>query len=301
MKVLRNGQVKDSAEAVISVFDHGFLYGMGLFETFRTYGGQPWLLERHAERLAAGCRELGIAYRPDVESMRADLGRLLGANGLSDAYVRWSVSAGTGAVGLPAGDYENPEIIVYAKALASDEPATRSPKSLRVLRLRRSQPENGRARLKSFHYMNNIVAKRELVQAGAGSGVEGLFLDGAGHVCEGIVSNVFWLSDGVLYTPSPETGALPGITRAYVLEMAALFGVPAREGRYGLEEAAGADEMFLTGSVQEIVPVAELQDDEGQVLRRFGTGQAGPMTRVWMERYRRAAEGREPDETDFLS
>jgi 4-amino-4-deoxychorismate lyase len=300
MKVLRNGQVKDREEAVISVFDHGFLYGMGLFETFRTYGGRPWLLEQHAERLGEGCRELGIAYRPDAEKMRDDLRRLLEASGLADAYIRWSVSAGEGAVGLPAGEYGRPEVIVYAKELGPDEPATRAPKKLRTLRLRRNTTENGAGRLKSFHYMNNIVAKRELARAGAPEGTEGLFLDREGHVCEGIVSNVFWLSDGVLYTPSLDTGALPGVTRAYVLRMAALSGVPVREGRYRLEEAAAADEMFLTGSVQEIVPVAELQDEEGRRLRRFGAdGAAGPITRVWMERYRRAAEGRDAHEADL--
>lgn len=300
MKVLRNGQVMSSHEAVISVFDHGFLYGMGLFETFRTYGGQPWLLERHAARLAAGCRLLGIDYEPDLDRMRDGVGRLLEANGLTDAYIRWSVSAGEGAVGLPAGDYVQPEEIVYAKELQPDHPHTRPSKTLRLLNLRRNSTENGKVRLKSFHYMNNILARRELAASGAGPGAEGLFLDEKGHVCEGIVSNVFWLKDGILYTPSTESGALPGITRDYVLHLAALFGVPAREGLFPVHEAAEADEMFLTNSIQEIVPVAALEDQEGRLLRKFGTGQAGPMTQIWMHRYRSSAEGREADETDIL-
>ncbi|MBW5449006.1 aminodeoxychorismate lyase [Cohnella sp. CFH 77786] len=292
MNVLRNGQVIDSKEAVISAFDHGFLYGMGLFETFRTYGGRPWLLERHAARLAEGCRQLGIDYSPDAERMRDGIARLLSANGMEDAYIRWSVSAGEGIVGLPSGPYEAPVEIVYAKELAADTPRTRAGKTLRLLRLRRSSPE-GEVRLKSFHYMNNIVAKRELAAAGASPAVEGLFLDADGNVCEGIVSNVFWLSAGSLYTPSLETGPLPGITRAFVLEMAASSGYPVREGGYRFEELAAAEEVFLTNSIQEIVPVTELEDEYGQTVRRFASGDAGSLTREWMALYRNRAEGGE--------
>lgn len=290
--VLLNGQVIDNRDAVISVFDHGFLYGMGLFETFRTYGGgRPWLLERHAARLAAGCRALGIDYVPDVGRMREGVAALLAANQLTDGYVRWSVSAGgAGAVGLPQGPYEAPQEIVYAKALAPDDPDSRPGKLLRLLQLRRNSAEAGpqAPRLKSFHYMNNILAKRELQAAGAGPGVEGLFLDGNDRVCEGTVSNVFWLSNGALYTPSTETGALPGITRAYILEMSAETGIIVREGNYDVDELARADEVFLTNSVQEIVPVNAIEGEQGAVLREFP--EAGSTTRAWMRQYRLRAE-----------
>src|SRR5690606_29013511 len=136
--VLLNGQVINSHEAVISVFDHGFLYGMGVFETFRTYGGgRPWLLERHAARLAAGCRALGIDYVPDAAKVREGVAALLAANGLTDGYIRWSVTAGDAgtAVGLPQAAYAAPREIVYAKALAPDEPDSRPGKLLRLLRL----------------------------------------------------------------------------------------------------------------------------------------------------------------------
>lgn len=289
--VLWNGQLKEREEAVISVYDHGFLYGIGLFETFRTYGGKPWLVERHAARLAEGCRQLGIRYEPNPLHMRDSVDRLLAANGLADGYVRWSVSAGEGMLGLPTGPYEQPREIVYAKPLPPDDPMQRTAKTLRLLRLRRSSPESGEFRLKSFHFMNNMMGKRELLAAGAEPTVEGLFLDGLGHVCEGTVSNVFWRSNGVLYTPSLDTGALPGITRQYVLEMASANGTTVREGRYALEELAKADEAFLTNSVQEIVPVVALVDADGNVVRRFGTGTAGPTTREWMLQYRRSAEG----------
>lgn len=290
--VLLNGQVIDNRDAVISVFDHGFLYGMGLFETFRTYGGgRPWLLERHAVRLAEGCRALGIDYAVDVGRMREGVAALLAANQLADGYIRWSVSAGgAGEVGLPQGPYEAPQEIVYAKALAPDDPGSRPGKLLRLLQLRRSSTEGGTntPRLKSFHYMNNILAKRELSAAGAGPGVEGLFLNGSGHVCEGTVSNVFWLSNGALYTPSTGTGALPGITRGCVLEMAAEAGIAVREGGYDFDKLTQADEIFLTNSVQEVVPVTALADEQGAVLREFPG--AGTITRAWMQQYRSYAE-----------
>ena len=167
---------------------------------------------------------------------------------------------------------------------------SRPGKLLRLLQLRRSSIEGGAntPRLKSFHYMNNILAKRELSAAGAGPGVEGLFLNGSGHVCEGTVSNVFWLMNGALYAPSPETGALPGITRAYVQEMAAEAGMLVQEGCYDFDQLAQADEVFLTNSVQEIVPVTALADEQGTVLREFP--EAGSATRAWMRQYRLRAE-----------
>ena len=290
MKLLLNGEIVEENEAVIPVSDHGFLYGMGLFETFRTYGGKPWLLERHAARLGAGLRELGIAYEPDAARMREALARLLAANGMTDAYVRWSVSAGSEILGLPSGTYRRPAEIVHVKELAPDKPGTRAAKTLRLLKLRRSGPENGSFRLKSFHFMNNILAKRELAAAGAGPGTEGLFLNGVGHVCEGIVSNVFWLRGGILFTPSLECGPLPGITRGFVLEMAAGFGVEVREGAFRLDDLARADEVFMTNSVQEIVPVNLLENEAGEPIGRFRSDEAGSLTRQWMAAYRAQAE-----------
>lgn len=287
MKLLIDGQLTNSDEAVISVYDHGFLYGMGLFETFRTYGGKPWLLERHARRLAEGCRALGILYAPNLERMAEAVAALLSANCLTDAYVRWSVSAGAGEVGLPAGDYERPREIVYAKPLAADDPRTRAAKRLRLLRLRRSGPE-GEVRLKSFHYMNNILAKRELLSGGAAAGTEGLFLNAGGHVVEGLVSNIFWTRDGTLFTPSPEAGPLPGITAGFVRELASLRGMRTEEGLYGPEHLAGADEIFVTNSIQEIVPVTVLEDPDGNALRAWK--EPGKWTRRLMDGYRAAAE-----------
>jgi 4-amino-4-deoxychorismate lyase len=289
MKLLFNSQLIDSKEAVISAFDHGFLYGMGLFETFRTYNGLPWLLERHVARLTRGCEMLGIIYEPDLMRLKKAVSDVLRANGLSDGYIRWSVSAGEDAIGLPAHLYDKPNEIVYAKELAADEPSSRRGKTLRLLKLPRSSPE-GSIRLKSFHYMNNIVAKRELIGAGAGPGTEGLFLDNNGNVAEGMVSNVFWVKSGVLHTPSAQTGLLEGITREYVLEMAVNMGITVKEGLYTWQDLLNADEVFVTNSIQEIVPVVRLENVQGQGHPPGGKDAAGTMTYQLMTKYRDAAE-----------
>lgn len=291
MKLLWNGQLIDSKKAVISALDHGFLYGIGLFETFRTYNGRPWLLERHAARLRESCEILGISYTPDVDGMTDAVARLLQANRMTDGYIRWSVSAGQEEIGLPAADYEQPNEIVYAKGLADNHPDSRAGKTLRLLTLPRSSPELS-IRLKSFHYMNNIVAKRELLASGAEPSAEGLFLDAHGQVAEGIVSNVFWVKDEVLYTPAVETGLLPGVTRAYVLELAHDMGIPIEQGLYGWEDLFHADEVFLTNSIQEIVPVTRLEDDKGDSRLPSGISSAGFLTRQLMTKYRAAAERR---------
>jgi len=289
MKYLYNGQLTDSNAAVISAFDHGFLYGMGVFETFRTYGGRPWLLEKHAQRLAKGCEMLGIRYVPDEYRMREAVAKLLEANGLADGYIRWSVSAGEGAIGLPSDDYGQPNEIVYAKELAADDPSTRKGKTLRLLKLPRSTPE-GDIRLKSFHYMNNINAKRELNSAGARPGTEGLFLNGEGHIVEGMVSNVFWISDGVLYTPAASTGLLEGVTREYVLELAKETGIRTEQGLYDWDKLLYADEVFLTNSIQEIVPVTKVENVGGRGLNPGGCNTVGAITYGLMNKYREAAE-----------
>jgi 4-amino-4-deoxychorismate lyase len=188
--------------------------------------------------------------------------------------------------------------IVYAKELAADEPSSRSGKTLRLLKLPRSTPESD-LRLKSFHYMNNIVAKRELNRSNAKPGTEGLFLDGNGYIVEGMVSNVFWLSGGALYTPSAATGLLEGITREYVLELAARLGIPTHEGQYRWEELLSADEAFVTNSIQEVVPVTTLENFDGQATYPgnrnttaiITTTTAGPLTQRLMREYRLAAEG----------
>ncbi|NGZ78151.1 4-amino-4-deoxychorismate lyase [Saccharibacillus sp. VR-M41] len=266
--------------------DHGLMYGMGLFETFRTYGGEPFLFERHLARMKRGADELGIAWSPDHAALRAEVGALLNANGLADAYIRLTLTAGEGGLGLPSGrHYEHPCRIVYVKALP--EPPTAwyaEGRTLQVLKTPRNTPE-GAERLKSLHYMNGILGRRELDGIPGAEGAEGLMLTREGFAAEGIVSNLFFAAGGTLYTPAIGTGILPGITRQFVLELAAQAGIEAKEGFYTIADLNAADEIFLTGSVQGIVPVRVLRHGDG-AEKVVGRGRPGPLTVRLTEEYR---------------
>ncbi|REK69259.1 aminotransferase class IV [Paenibacillus paeoniae] len=292
MKIGLNGNVVEAHEAVISVYDHGFLYGMGLFETFRTYNGRPYLLERHRSRLKAGCAELGIPFVLSIGELETWIDKLLQENGLEDGYVRLTVSAGEGALGLPTGDYTQPNVVLLVKELPStNEEAVRTGKELRLLRTERNTPE-GSVRFKSLHYMNNMIAKRELLGLSgdhvmpASPGAEGLMLTREGWLSEGIVSNLFFITGGIIRTPSVATGILPGITRQRVLELAAEAGYGVEEGSYHWEELASADEIWMTNSIQELVPVTLLTRYDSDTRLVISGGVAGPATMKLLALYR---------------
>jgi 4-amino-4-deoxychorismate lyase len=288
MKAGYNGTVVDADKAVISVYDHGFLYGMGLFETFRTYGGRPYMLDRHLERLKEGCRELGIRFDMEEEEVRSWIAEVMAGNGLADAYVRLTVSAGEAGLGLPADDYGQPNAIVLVKPLqVPEEREYLAGRTLRLLRTARNTPEGVR-RLKSLHYMNNIIARRELAASGAAAGTEGLMLTREGMLAEGIVSNLFFVRDGVVCTPAVETGILPGITRHRVLELAESAGCRTEEGLYRWSDLLAASEIWTTGSVQELMPITTLVDAEG-MSRKVGSGEAGPVALRLLALYRQDA------------
>lgn len=280
-----NNKAVDAKDAVVSALDHGFLYGMGLFETFRTYGGQPFLLQRHLERLADGCRQLGIPFEQDAAGMREWIQQVMEKNELNDAYIRYTVTAGEDILGLPSGNYKQPNHLLYIKALpVMPDSLYRDGKELQLLDHRRNTPE-GPVRLKSLHYMNNILAKRELSgYPSAARGAEGLMLTATGEIAEGIVSNIFFISDDRLYTPDLTTGILPGITREMVLELAAAAGLEAEQGFYRWEHLESAGEIFLTNSVQEIVPVTTLWTGDRRVT--VGNGSCGKRTDFIMKLYR---------------
>ncbi|MCM3703925.1 aminotransferase class IV [Paenibacillus macerans] len=299
-----NGVPTPAAEAVISVMDHGFMYGIGLFETLRTYGGRPFLLERHLERLRAGCEALGI--RLDLASgasgtgrIRGQIAELLKLNGLTEGYIRITVTAGEGPLGLPAGDYGEPATIIYVKPLPEPPAMLYSDgKPLWRLETSRNTPE-GEVRFKSLHYMNNILAKRELTRLEREAGVsafaphnaapgEGLLLTAEGWLAEGIVSNLFFVQNGKLYTPDIGTGILPGITRAVVLELAAECGHEREEGYYTWDRLLEAEEVIVTNSIQEIVPVTELIGP-GTPAVKVGNGRIGPVTQRLLDKYRQKA------------
>lgn len=265
MQMMVNGVIKDGQAAKVSVYDHGFMYGIGLFETFRTYGGKPFLLQEHLERLHAACVQLGIAWKPDSEELEQHLAQLLRANRLVDGVFRLTVSAGVGGASLPTADYEKPNTIIYVREAPSrkmlDEVQRRG-KALQLLATERNVPE-GDVRFKSFQFMNNVMAKRELKHYPWAKDAEGLFVNAQGHIAEGIVSNVFFVRNGKLFTPHLKTGILAGITRGCVLQLSASLGIEIEEGFYEWADLLGADEVFITNSTQEITPIVILYDREG--------------------------------------
>jgi 4-amino-4-deoxychorismate lyase len=284
MIISMNGSLCEEKEAVVSAYDHGFLYGMGLFETFRTYQGKAFLLEAHLKRLVQGCKELSIQLEVKPSYWEQQIKQLLAVNQLQDGYFRLSVSAGKDLLGLPANAYLNPTTILYVKSLpAIDKLLYERGKPLQLLRLRRNSPEGG-WRLKSFHYMNNIMANRELMVYPWAAGAEGLFLNEAGAVAEGIVSNVFFIKQGKCYTPQLDTGILPGITRQQVIELAEQIKLPMEQGIYSWQEMTEADEIFLTNSIQELVPVTVLFDLEGN-QQQISNGKMGRVTQELLQRY----------------
>ncbi|CAM4105787.1 aminodeoxychorismate lyase [Mesobacillus thioparans] len=272
MKIYMNGRFVDKDEAAISPFDHGFLYGLGVFETFRIYNDHPFLLDDHLERLNASLRILDIGVEFQRKEVLKILNGLLAENSLRDAYIRFNVSAGNGEIGLQTESYKEPNVIVFAKPLP--QASGMNEKQTVLLELRRNTPE-GSVRLKSHHYLNNVLAKRE---AGPAMDTEGIFLNDEGFLAEGIVSNLFWYREGILFTPAVETGILDGVTRRFVIEMARTAGIEVREGFYKKEEAEAAGEMFLTNSIQEIVPVTSFSG-------KSFPGKSGEMVRSLFGRY----------------
>lgn len=279
MIVYVNGQLVPIQQATVSVMDHGFLYGIGLFETMRAYGGQLFLWEEHYQRLSAGLAELHIDISAWGEHhLYEAIQQTLAANQLADAYIRVSVTGGNEGVGLIGSGYDRPGLYIFAKEVQPLQMPPK-PKKLQTVSIPR-QTSEGIMRYKSHNYLNNALAKLEV---GNDPTVEGLFLTREGHLCEGIVSNLFWVSGGVLHTPALSTGVLGGITRRHVLTLASQLGITCLEGLFPKEELVLADEVFVTNSIQEIVPVSHVDNQE--VKQVFGS-----TTQKLLAAYRKSVE-----------
>lgn len=252
MKLWLNGEIIEEADARISPFDHGFLYGMGAFETFRTYNGFPFLIADHLKRLQFAMGEMGIETDLSLADLKQVVTELREANGGTDGYFRLNVSAGVRGIGLDPSPYTEPMVMLLQKPL-SLPPGERH---AQWLKLRRNTPET-EIRLKSHHYFNNLAARKEVADAKT----EGIFLSEEGVISEGLASNVYWVKGGTLYTPDLSTGLLEGITRKMVLAIARAEGIPVKEGRFTPEEAKGAEEWFLSNSIQEIVPITQFEGE----------------------------------------
>lgn len=248
-----NGCLMPAERAQISVFDSGLMQGIGLFETMRAYNGRVFRLYRHLDRLLNSSRKLGWSMLPDTDSLRENVEQVVGATEQEDSRVRLTVTTGT----LRPNDRETPELTVVATASAGakypDECYTQGV-TLLVPGYRQGgdDPVAGH---KTTAYFSRLASLREAHASGA---FEALWLTYDNHVAEGAISNVFAVQGERVLTPPPETPVLPGITRATVIELAIALDIPVREQALTLQELVEADEVFLTNSLMEVVPVVRI-------------------------------------------
>lgn len=249
-----NGQYIKSEEIRISPFDHGFLYGVGFFETFRTYNGHVFLFDEHMDRLRRALSEYRITMPYEDAEILAAVRMLNDAEGGEDGYFRLNISAGEHDIGLAPSSYPKPNVILFRKKLSLTARGTE--KNGVWLETTRNNPES-MIRHKSHNFLNNVRGRLELPSLKLS---EGLFVTVEGFVAEGVTSNVFWMKNGVLFTPAIETGILPGTTRAVIIKIARTAGLVVNEGFYSKTDVENADELFVTNAVQELVPLSGLEE-----------------------------------------
>ena len=282
-----NGRIADEAHAVISVFDHGFLFGEGIYETLRTYDGEPFLFDRHMRRLRTSAAMLDlpmplsndqIAARFD-ETMRA---AGLGPAGGGEAYIRLLVTRGIGDLTYDLAATPEPSFVVIVKPHVDPEPAIYE-KGVKVAMVEvvRNHPDTVNPLIKSNNLLNNAIAMQEAFRKGA---FEGLMRNYRGELAECTQSNFFIVKKGEALTPPIGAGLLPGITREFVIEVAKEGGISAREQTLHDEDLFGADEAFLTSTTRELVPIVEVDG------RKIGPGAPGPITRALLARFRDKAQ-----------
>lgn len=280
-KIYLDGLIVDEAEAKISVFDHGLLYGDGVFEGIRFYNSRVFRLEEHVRRLYDSAKSILLTIPLTPAEMIAATCATVRANGLIDGYIRLVVTRGVGPMGLSPFKCPKASIIIIADTISlySDE-AYANGLTMATCATRRPSHDILSPQVKSLNYLNNVMAKVEAIQAGA---EEGLMLNDVGLVAECTGDNIFVLRDGTLTTPPITAGALPGITRGVVIEIARELGVPLVERDLSRHDIYTCDECFLTGTAAEVIAATSLDK------RVLGTGRPGPITQRIIARFREIA------------
>ena len=279
MKIYLDGKFVDEADAKVSVFDHGLLYGDGVFEGIRLYGGNVFRLDEHLERFEYSARAIML----DLPLTRAEWSHAVcetcRVNGLTDGYIRLVATRGVGDLGLAPWLCSKPSYFVIASKI-SLYPAEHYEKGLAIVTVptRRVGPGAFPSTVKSLNYLNNILAKIEARQAGA---LEGIMLNDQGYVAEATADNVFIVHKGELLTPAPSQGALKGVTRSTIIDVARDLNIVLREANLTRYDLWCSDECFLTGSGAEVIPVVKLDG------RTIGSGSPGPVTRKVLAEFRK--------------
>ena len=277
-KIYIDGKILPEAEAKISVYDHGLLYGDGIFEGIRFYNGRVFRLEEHLERLWDSARSICLEIPMTRTEMTEALLETIRQNGLRNGYIRLVVTRGVGNLGLNPAQCKRPSVIIIVATIAL-YPEEVYKKGLTVVTCatRRMGPAALNPAVKSLNYLNNVMAR---IEANLANADEALMLNDAGNVAECTADNVFIIKHGQIFTPPISAGALRGITRSVVFEMAAELGMKISEAEITRHDVFIADECFLTGTAAELIPVIKADG------RPIGSGKPGPITARMIGRFR---------------
>jgi branched-chain amino acid aminotransferase len=275
-----DGRLSDAGSAVVSVLDHGFLFGEGVYETLRTYGGVPFLFDRHVDRLRRSASMISLDLPYDDATLRSRVEETVEAHRpRSEAYVRVILTPGVGDLSYDPASCTAPTLVVIVKDWTGrPEREQTEGIDIALVDVRRNAPQALDPRIKSNNLLNNALAMRQALQRGC---QEALMLNAAGSISECAQSSFFVVSRGEVRTPPLDDGLLAGITRAVVLELAAVAGIPVRERSVTPEQLSSIDEAFVTSTTREITPVRRIDG------REVGSGGRGPVTRRLIESFRR--------------
>lgn len=271
MKIYMNGKMVSEKDARVSVFDHGLLYGDGVFEGIRAYNGRVFMLDDHIDRLYRSARAIDLKIPIDKKAMAKATVAACKANGIRDGYIRTVVTRGVGTLGLNPYTCKTPQIVIIAAGIQL-YPKKLYDTGLSIITVgtMRNQAEAVNPRIKSLNYLNNVLAKIEAMNAGV---LECIMLNPQGYVAEASGDNIFIVKGDTLVTPPSWCGALEGVTRSVVMSLAPKHALQVKEEVLTRYDLYNADEMFLTGTAAEIISVVNVD------RRVIGTGKPGPITR----------------------
>lgn len=277
MKVWIDGELVDGHEAKLSVFDHGVLYGDGVFEGIRAYGGKIFQARAHVDRLFESAQAIELKIPLSRQQVLEAMYETMQANAAGDAYIRLVVTRGAGTLGLDADQCADPAVFIIVDQVALyPKELYETGMAVIIAKTRRTSATMLPPRVKSCNYLNNILAKIEAVEAGV---PEALMLNADGEVAEATGDNIFIVRDGGVITPPPAAGILIGITRQVVMRLCAKLQIPLQEERITPEQVYAADECFLTGTAAEVIAVTKVDD------RPIGNGRPGPVTQRLLEAF----------------
>ncbi len=282
-KIYINGKYYDKADAKISVYDHGLLYGDGVFEGIRIYNGKAFKLKEHVERLFESARSIKLEVPIAQSEMIKAINDTIAINNKRDGYIRPLVTRGAGSLGLDPRRCSDPQVVIIVDDITMYPPELyENGMEIATVSTIRNHPNATNPRIKSLNYLNNILAKIEGIQAGC---LEALMLNHKGEIAECSGDNIFVIKHGILRTPPIDAGILEGITRDTVIELAKQAGIIVEEIALTRHDVFVADECFLTGTAAEVIPVTKCD------ARPIGAGKPGPITRQLREAYYKLVRG----------